>query len=127
MVLAARNALGVLKKVLDRAVILGLRPDNPAAPMKPKRRPKKEIHALQADDLQRVRQAVTAYTNRPDRSGTAPKYLEFALDIMSGIGARIGEALAIRSVEDIDLLSEPLVIHITGTIVDYPGAAAVRQ
>jgi integrase len=124
---AARNALGVMKKVLDRAVILGLRLDNPAAPVRPKKRSKKEIQALHPADLQKVRKAVTSYLNRPDRSGPTMKYLEFALDVMSGTGARIGEALAIRAVEDIDLLSEPLTVHLRGTIVDYRGSAAVRQ
>lgn len=124
---AARNALGVLRKVLDRAVILGLRSDNPATAVKPRRRAKKEIHALDASGLQAVRHAVTSYVNRDNRSGPTMKYLEFALDLMSGTGMRIGEALALRSVDDIDLLASPLIVHVTGTIVDYKGASAVRQ
>ncbi len=124
---AARNALGVLRKVMHRAVILGIRGDYPAVPVKPKRRTKKEIRALDASDLQAVRQAVTNYLNRDDRSGPTMKYLEFALDVMSGTGARIGEALAIRALDDNDLLSTPLVVHLSGTIVDYKGASAVRQ
>lgn len=123
----ARNALGVLKKVLDRAVSLGLRDDNPARKVKPRKRRKKEIIALDASHVQQLLRAVTAYNERPDRHGPKQKYLEFALSIMAGTGGRIGEALAIRTLEDIDLIPVPCVIRITGTIVDLKGSGAVRQ
>lgn len=123
----ARNAMSVLRKILDRAVTLGLRTENPCAPVRLKRKARPQIRALDTDGMQLIRQAVSNYLDREDRMGPRMKHLELALDIMIGTGARIGEALAIRALEDIDLFATPLVIHLRGTIVDYQGACAVRQ
>ncbi len=46
---------------------------------------------------------------------------------MAGTGDRIGEALAIRMVDDIDLTTSPLTIRVRGTIVDLPGRGVFRQ
>jgi len=116
-----------MRKVLRRAVIMGLRPDNPAEAVTATRRPGKEINALDASGVQQMRNAVAAYAARPKNGGPRIKYLELVLNVMLGTSARIGEALAIRAVEDIDLMPSPLVIHIQGTIVEYAGRSTFRQ
>lgn len=46
---------------------------------------------------------------------------------MSAIGVRIGEALAIRPDQDLEMSTTPLTVHICGTIVEYPGHGPFRQ
>jgi len=125
----ARGSLWVMRKVLRRAVILGLRDDNPAAVITPVRRAAKTINVLDVDGVQQLRAAVAAYADRPGKGYGGPKlkYLDLVFDIMIGTGARIGEVLAIRAVDDIDLLPSPLIVHIQGTIVEYKGRGAHRQ
>ncbi len=123
----ARNAMIALRLVMARAVSIGLRTDNPAERVQLRKRQRKAIHALDASHVQQVLTAVDAYNLRPERNGPPQKYLSFALALMAGTGARIGEVLALRSVEDIDLMSSPAIVHISGTIVDLKGAGSIRQ
>ncbi|MEK6312062.1 MAG: tyrosine-type recombinase/integrase [Curtobacterium sp.] len=123
----ARSALWVLRKIVRRAVTLGLRPDNPADAVRPRRQKPREVHALAEDGVQHLRAAVQRYNARDDRSGPPLQYLEFALDVMVGTGTRIGEALALRAVEDVDLTTSPLTVRVRGTLVDLPGTGTFRQ
>ena len=123
----ARSALWVLRKVVRRAVTLGLRNDNPAEAVRPRRQPPREVHALADDGVQHLRTAVQRYNDREDRNGPPLQHLAEALDVMMGTGTRIGEALALRVNDDLDLSTSPLTVRVRGTLVDLPGRGTFRQ
>ncbi len=82
-------------------------------------RKKKPVRALNAGELARVRAAVRAYTGRKHVTGPPPgRTLPAFVDVMVSTGCRPNEVLGLRW-SDVDLLAEPPVFTVAGTLIDH--------
>jgi len=102
---------------------------NPIIEAKARRTKKRAVRAATAGEYERIRQAIGAYTSAtisgPKRGWRLLAFAELAV----ATGARPNEMLAIRW-EDVDLLSDPPTVTITGTLVDHaviPGQPVHRK
>jgi integrase len=74
-------------------------------------------------EFDQVRAAVKAYTNRDGHGGPKPgRLLPAFVDVLAATGGRPGEVLALRW-SDVDLLADPPVVTIAGTLIDHQRVA----
>lgn len=102
---------------------------NPIIEAKPRRAKKRAVRAATAGEYERVRQAINAYTGATVSGPKRGRHLLAFADLAVATGARPNEVLAIRW-EDVDLLSDPPTVTITGTLVDHaviPGQPVHRK
>ena len=95
---------------------------NPIVETRTARTDRKPARALTAAEFERVRAAVKAYTVRPGGGPKPGRLLLAFIDVMAATGGRPNEVLALRW-EDVDLLADPPVVTISGTLVDHQRVA----
>ncbi len=118
----ARNAKGVLNKIMDFAVRMEFVTRNPVASVKSVKRKATEIFAPDADELEILRDAIDKYENRPGRSGPPPSFLlRDVIELILGTSGRIGEVLGLRWAEDVDLTSEIPAVEFNGSVKEGDG------
>lgn len=103
-----------LKMALDEAVRLGALPHNPVLSTRPVKTKKKEVRALDLEQVQELRRLVSGLQATPTYSG----YLPDLVDVLLGTGCRWGEGAGIRW-QDVDL--EAGTVTICGTLVQKAG------
>lgn len=103
-----------LKMALDEAVRLGALPHNPVLATRPVKTKKKEVRALDLEQVQELRRLVSGLQATPTYSG----YLPDLVDVLLGTGCRWGEGAGIRW-QDVDL--EAGTVTICGTLVQKAG------
>ena len=117
----SRNIKGVLRKVFALGVRLDVLQFNPADQLKNFKRPETTIFAPTPIELDEFRDRVQHFNTRPNRMGPKPDALLLdVIDVIRSTSARIGEALGIR-VQDVDLISDPPTITISGQVVEGHG------
>ena len=104
----------VLKMSLDEAVRLGALPHNPVLATRTVKGKKKEVRALDLEQVQELRRLVSGLQATPTYSG----YLPDLVDVLLGTGCRWGEGAGIRW-QDVDL--EAGTVTICGTLVQKAG------
>ena len=104
----------VLKMSLDEAVRLGALPHNPVLATRTVQGKKKEVRALDLEQVQELRRLVSGLQATPTYSG----YLPDLVDVLLGTGCRWGEGAGIRW-QDVDL--EAGTVTICGTLVQKAG------
>jgi integrase len=125
---AARSAKIALGQMFGLAVRRGALTANPVRDTSRLRNPRRQVTALETDQLELVRAAIRQWQEpTPGKSGPRPTGdLGDIVDLMLATGARIGEILALRW-EDIDLAAEQACVTICGTIVYVKGQGYFRQ
>ena len=126
----AKLARTVLSQMLGLAVRHDALVRNPVAGTAPVKRAKKDVVALDLQQLAAVREAVRTWRTGPEVRG--PKQdgqLAQIFDVILGTSGRIGEALAIRVPEDLELDGDRLLVTISGTVIPYKtkNSGLVRQ
>lgn len=115
----AKRMRMILVGMYSTAVRFGVVAVNPIREAQPSKAvPNAVIRESQQDDLDRVRAAVRAYT---DRSGPGPqpgRLLPAFVDLLIATGGRPNEILALRW-SDCDLGAEPPTITIRSTLIDH--------
>lgn len=111
---ARYNQRLVLKMALDEATRLGAIPHNPVLATRPVKTKKKEVRALDLEQVQELRRLVSGLQATPTYSG----YLPDLVDVLLGTGCRWGEGAGIRW-QDVDL--EAGTVTICGTLVQKAG------
>jgi integrase len=102
---------------------------NPIVEARPNKAAKRAVRAATPAEFRQIREAVTEYSAAAIRGPQRGKHLPAFVELAMATGARPGEVLALRW-EDVDLLADPPVVTIDGTIIDHqtiPGIAAHRQ
>lgn len=102
---------------------------NPITEAKPRRVKKRVVRAATAGEYERIRQAIIDYTTATVTGPKRGRHLLAFAELAVATGARPNEVLAIRW-EDVDLLSDPPTVTITGTLVDHaviPGQPVHRK
>lgn len=118
---AAKHAKTVLSGVLGRATRAGAMATNPIRDVLPIRMEKKEVVALTLDQVQTMR--VQLYADETAVARDIPN----GVDHMLGTSARIGEALAGRWTDLIDLFSDAPRLLIRSTVVFKKGQGMIIQ
>lgn len=103
-----------LKMALDEAVRLGALPHNPVLATRPVKTKKKEVRALDLEQVQELRRLVSGLQATPTYDG----YLPDLVDVLLGTGCRWGEGAGVRW-QDVDL--EAGTVNICGTLVQKAG------
>lgn len=103
-----------LKMALDEAVRLGALPHNPVLATRPVKTKKKEVRALDLEQVKVLRSLVAALEPTPTYDGWMPDLV----DVLLGTGCRWGEGAGIRW-QDADL--EAGTVTICGTLVQKAG------
>lgn len=117
----------ILSLVMGVAVRLEAIDRNPVQSTRRLKRPARSPMALEAVELDVIRDAVASWRRSGTPRGPRPDgQLEVIIEVMVGTSARIGEALALR-ICDLDLDSEPPTIRIAGTIVSPKSRPTYRQ
>ncbi len=121
----ARALRTMLLQMYSLAVRHGVLPVNPLREVARKKGKKVPARALTAEQFTAVRSAVRAYRDRPGVSGPKPGRLlcEF-VDVIGSTGCRPNEVLGLRW-SDVDLLSDPPTMTVSGTLVDHGKAEKV--
>lgn len=104
----------VLKMSLDEAVRLGALPHNPVLATRTVKGKKKQVRALDLEQVQELRRLVSGLQATPTYDG----YLPDLVDVLLGTGCRWGEGAGIRW-QDVDL--EAGTVTICGTLVQKAG------
>lgn len=91
---------------------------NPIIEAKARRAKKRTVRAATAGEYERVRDAISGYTSAAIGGPKRGRHLLAFAELAVATGARPNEVLAIRW-EDVDLLSDPPTVTITGTLVDH--------
>jgi integrase len=118
----AATARQVLQQVMDYAVRQGHRPDNPVRPVSRVPAPRSVPESLSKRTVKAVHDAVRPRQKEPGVGGPKPtSRLADIVLVLFATGMRIGEALAIRW-EDVDVTSKPILITVSGTLVEKKGA-----
>ncbi|WP_018791316.1 tyrosine-type recombinase/integrase [Salinispora arenicola] len=125
---AAKVAKVVLGQIFALAVRRGALTTNPVRETGRLRNPRREVVALDIEQLEAVRTAIRKWQQpTPGKSGPKPTGdLADIIDLMLATGARIGEVLALRWA-DVDLSAEHSTVTICGTIVFVKGKGFFRQ
>ncbi|NKY37961.1 tyrosine-type recombinase/integrase [Cellulomonas septica] len=117
----------ILSLVMGLAVRLEAVDRNPVQATRRLKRPARPPMALEAVELDVIRDAVASWRRNETSVGPRPDgQLEAIIEVMVGTSARIGEALALRMC-DLDLDAEPPTIRIAGTIVSPKSRPTYRQ
>lgn len=109
----------VFQQVMDFAVQQGYRTDNPVRSVSkvPRKRAKPKI--MTPPSVRKVHTAVAERQVEPGVGGPKPtSRLADAVILLAATGMRIGEALAVRWEEDVDLSSTPPAVTVSGTLVE---------
>lgn len=128
----ARSIKQVLGQILGMAVRHDAIAINPVRNVARLRSTRKEIRALDEDQLQSARLAVRLWRTGPDEAGRNPLGprpsgdLPDIVDLFLATGLRINEVLAIRW-SDVDLAADRPTLAVTGTLVQITGRGIVRQ
>ncbi|MFD1836247.1 tyrosine-type recombinase/integrase [Brachybacterium rhamnosum] len=130
----ARLARTVLSGALSLATRHGALASNPMRDVAGVTVTKKDPHALTVDQVRAVRAAIIAWQSPPPREDGKPRRgrprttaLLDVVDVILATSARIGEALAPRWSEDIDLEAGTLTISGTLSWTDEKPARLYRQ
>ncbi|WP_409047040.1 tyrosine-type recombinase/integrase [Microbacterium sp. HA-8] len=124
----ARQWATVIQKLTAYAYELDLMNSNPCVGLKFKRPKVVKQHAATDVEVEVLQQVAHAYATRPNRRGPKPTPLLLDVaDIIAGTGMRIGEALALRWAEDVDLDGEVPVVYVRGTVVEGHRVKKHRQ
>lgn len=102
---------------------------NPIIEAKPRRAKKKMVKAATVGEYEQIRQAISAYTTATVTGPKRGRHLLAFAELAVATGARPNEVLAIRW-EDVDLMSDPPTVTITGTLIDHaviPGKPVHRK
>ena len=102
---------------------------NPIIEAKPRRAKKRAVKAVTAGEYEQIRQAITTYSTATVTGPKRGRHLLAFAELAVATGARPNEVLAIRW-QDVDLLSDPPTVTITGTLVDHaaiPGQPVHRK
>jgi integrase len=124
----AKGAKVALSQMFALAVRHGAIPTNPVRDTGRLRKPRREVTALDAKQLESVRSAIREW-QEPVPGKPGPRHtgdLADIIDLMLATGARIGEILAIRW-SDLDLAASRSVLTISGTLVYVKGKGVFRQ
>jgi len=117
----------ILSLVMGVAVRLEAIDRNPVAGTRRIKRPPRTPIAIQAVELDVIRDAVASWRRDATYNGPKPDgQLEAIIEVMVGTSARIGEALAIRMC-DVELGVTQPTVRIAGTIVSPRGKPTFRQ
>jgi integrase len=126
----AKRLKVVLSAVLGLAVRHDALPTNPVREVAGIRGSKKQVRALDLDELRALRERVRLWETGAPLGEKGPhvgrpraKGLLDLVDVLLATGARIGEVLAIRWA-DIDLAATPPRLTLSGTVVRLPGCQA---
>lgn len=123
----ARRAKVVLSLILDLAVRHDAVPKNTVRDAAPVPRTRKDVRALDQNELRAWREAVKGWRTDGHVRGPRPDgQLSAVLETILGTSARIGEALAIRKC-DVDMVASPPTVTISGTLVYRNGVGLYRQ
>lgn len=128
----AKHVKVVLAGVLGLAVRHDALPTNPVRSIARQAPTHRSVKTVDLALLAAVRSAARGYRQDRDEDGRLPRgprpdgTLPDAIDLLLATGARIGEVLALRWAEDVDLGSDPTVT-IAGTIVSVRGQGLTRQ
>lgn len=128
----AQSIKQVLGQIMGMAVRHDAIPTNPVKSVGRLRTVRKEIRALDEEELIEVRQLVHEWRKGPDaqgrkRSGPKPSgILPDIIDIALATGLRIGEVLALRW-SDVDLAAKRPTLTVSGTLVQLKGVGIIRQ
>lgn len=125
---AAKVAKVVLGNMFGLAVRRGALATNPIRETGRLRNPRREVVALDSEQLEDVRTAIRKWQQpTPGKSGPKPTGdLAHIVDLMLATGARIGEVLALRWA-DVDLATAHPTVTICGTIIFVKGKGFFRQ
>ena len=125
----ARNCRVVLRSMMRLAVsdgAIGRNPFSDADIRLPVS--SKTARALTAGELVELRRLVSTYRTGPNIHGPRPSSdLMDLLNVMLGIGTRISETLALRTVDLSPGRESALRVSVSGTIITKPGVGAIRQ
>lgn len=114
---AAHRALGTLRRILDRPVILGVMQTNPADPVRMPRPPQDHPYALTADQADALRMGFRRWLASRDKPGPSPDpRVVDMIDLMLVLGIRIGELLALRQC-DVRVTATPPRVVVGATLV----------
>lgn len=120
--MGATTQAGRLRMILSGMFSLAVRFDaidvNPIREARPAKTARKPVRSVTADELDRVRAAVRAYTDREGPGPRPGRLLPAFVDLLVATGARPNEVLALRWA-DVDLLGEPPKVTIAGTLIDH--------
>ena len=123
----AKHSKVVLGLGLGLAVRYDAIPRNPVPATARLRRPKSVPTALTIEQIQRIRDATTAWRTGEGLPGPKPDHqLGAVIEVMLGTSARSGEVLALRR-GDVDVAGSPPTVRISGTIVTRKGQPVQRQ
>lgn len=123
----AKQARVALRLALGLAVRHEVLPRNPMDHVSRLRKPQTTPNALTPAEVNAIRTAIAFWETGLSPSGPKPDgQLGAIVEVMLGTSARIGEVLAIRR-RDIDIVSAPPSIRISGTIVAHRGEPTQRQ
>lgn len=103
-----------LKMALDEAVRLGALPHNPVLATRPVKTKKKEVRALDLEQVKALRSLVAVLEPTPTYDGWMPDLV----DVLLGTGCRWGEGAGLRW-EDVDLESGTVTVR--GTLIQGKG------
>lgn len=122
----ARNARHLLRSMFQMAEQHDAIKSNPMNGVRTVPRVKKDIKAIDADEVFALRAAIQAWETRKRPGPKATNPLSDIVDMLLATGVRIGEVLAIRWC-DIDLAAEHPTIVVSGTLVSETGAPVWRK
>jgi integrase len=110
----------VLSGMLSLAARYDVITENPIREVDLQRPKKKPVQVITQDEFRRLRAAVVAYhASRAHLGGPAPgRLLVPFLDVLVSTGTRPSELLAVYR-HEVDLLADPPVITISGTLIDH--------
>ncbi|GAA4192509.1 hypothetical protein GCM10022288_24860 [Gryllotalpicola kribbensis] len=119
------------RTMLNLLFAFALRPDaiprNPVEGTSPLEKPKNVPHALTLTQIAAIRQAASSWRTGPDVKGPKPDgQVRDILEVLLGTALRIGEALALRPCDVLDL-PHGMELQVRGTVVLRTGHGAVRQ
>ena len=116
-----------LKQMLDEAVRVGAMRSNPTNAVRAPRVPTALPYALTAAQAQFVRESYRGWMATRQKPGPAPDpRVADMLDVLLGLGIRIGELLALRHC-DIDLAADAPRLLVAATLVDGPKGEPLWQ
>lgn len=119
-----RKAKVILGAMLDTAVHVGAVPGNPVRGSLSISRPAPDHRPLTEAELETVRTAVRAWLSKERPGPKSSGDIADIIEVMFGIGVRIGEVLALRWA-DVDL--EARVVEVNATIKTEPGIGTYRK
>ncbi|MGH3955383.1 MAG: tyrosine-type recombinase/integrase [Mycobacterium sp.] len=114
----AKRLRTVLSGMFSMAVRFDVLPVNPIREAKPVKTTRKPTRAATAAEFRQIRAAVRAYSTRKGSGPRPGRLLAAFIDVLVATGCRPSEVLATRW-SDVDLLSDPPTLTITGTLLDH--------